>query len=61
MVLVPFRAVPVRVYAESDLSATAENTARTLNDVSCSDFDILFTLKVLADPSPLFYVIYCAH
>jgi len=29
MVLVPFRAVPVRVYAESDLSATAEKSAGT--------------------------------
>jgi hypothetical protein len=29
MVLVPFRAVPVRVYVESDLPATAENTAGT--------------------------------
>jgi hypothetical protein len=28
MVLVPFRAVPVGVYAESVFSATAENTAR---------------------------------
>jgi hypothetical protein len=30
MVLVPFRAVPVRVYARSDLSATAENTVGTV-------------------------------
>jgi hypothetical protein len=29
MVLVPFRAIPVGVYAESGFSATAENTART--------------------------------
>jgi hypothetical protein len=29
MVLVPFRAVSVGVYAESDISATAENTAGT--------------------------------